>query len=108
MSEERLPYTIEGREVVHETRDLRVQVLTIRPGQEVPWHHHTAVQDSFFCLEGSVQVETREPEAVHRLLVGERTAVPPGQPHRVSCADDSRCRFVIVQGVGSYDFVPER
>jgi len=107
MTQGRGSYEIEGRELIAESRGLRVQVLTIGPGQCVPWHRHTEIRDTFFCLEGRVLLETREPEATIRLSVGQRAAVPPGQPHRVSGVDDAGCSFVIVQGVGEYDYLPE-
>ena len=34
------PYTIAGREMIANTPDLRVQILTLTEGQEIPWHHH--------------------------------------------------------------------
>jgi quercetin dioxygenase-like cupin family protein len=52
-------YPLEKREVVMEGKDLRVSVLTLAPGQYVPWHYHFQVADAFFCLEGPMVVETR-------------------------------------------------
>jgi len=52
-------------------------------------------------------VQTREPSATVRLQRGDRAAVPPGRPHRVVGENDGPCRFVIVQGVGTYDYLPE-
>ena len=46
------PYVVEHREVVAETDDLRVSILTFAPGQEVPWHYHSRITDTFYCLEG--------------------------------------------------------
>ena len=77
-------YEIEGRELIAETEGLRVQVLTIGPGQCVPWHRHTAIEDTFFCLEGPMVVETREPDANVLLQSGQRASVPRGQVHRVA------------------------
>jgi len=54
-------YTIEDRQLIAETADLRVQILTVAEGQEIPWHHHSAVTDSFTCLEGPMVVRTRGP-----------------------------------------------
>ncbi len=67
---ENLPYTISGRELVAETADLRVQVLTLGDGEKVPWHYHSAVSDIFICLEGTMVVETRAPAARHQLEPG--------------------------------------
>ena len=99
-------YPIERRELVAEGADLRVTVLTLAAGQCVPWHYHSEITDSFVCLEGPMVVETRAPRATHELSAGERCAVPPKTAHYVHGKDDGRCRFMIVQGVGVYDFVP--
>ena len=100
-------YKIENRELVAQTEGLRVQILTIAEGQCVPWHHHTVITDTFFCLEGPMVVRTRNPDAEIILYPGDSFEVPPGMPHIVSGQDDGRCRFAIVQGVGAYDFVPD-
>ena len=100
-------YELDGRELIAQAAGLRVQVLTLGPGQCVPWHRHTSITDTFFCLDGPMVVETRAPEARQMLEVGGRAAVPAGRPHFVSGVDAGPCRFVIVQGVGKYDYVPE-
>jgi mannose-6-phosphate isomerase-like protein (cupin superfamily) len=107
MSQEPPAYKLDGRELIAEAPGLRVQVLTVGPDQCVPWHHHTRISDSFFCLEGHMVLETRNPSSVVQLLAGERAIVPPMQPHRVTAGEGVRCRFVIVQGVGTYDYLPE-
>ena len=40
-------YVIDDRQWIIETPDVRVQILTLGSGQEVPWHSHTAVTDTF-------------------------------------------------------------
>ena len=97
---------IDGQETLAETPNLRVRMLTLGGGQCVPWHLHSTITDTFFCMLGPMQVETRDPHAVHRLDPGQTRAVPPGIPHRVSGIDDGPCKFMIVQGIGPYDFVP--
>lgn len=101
-----LPYDITGRETIAETPDLRVQILTLGRGETVPWHYHSEITDTFICLEGTVVVETRAPRGHHELAPGERCAVPPMTAHEVSGKDDRGCRFAIVQGVGTHDFIP--
>lgn len=100
-------YALEHREVVAEGADLRVQVLTLAAGQAVPWHRHSEVTDSFVCLEGFVVVETRAPDKVVSLAPGERYAVVPDTAHYVHGLDHGRCKFMIIQGVGAYDFIRE-
>jgi quercetin dioxygenase-like cupin family protein len=99
-------YPLAGRELVAEGADLRVQVLTLAAGQCVPWHYHSEVSDHMVCLEGPMVVETRAPRAAHRLMPGERCTVPPKTAHYVHGENDGPCRFMIVQGVGVYDFNP--
>jgi len=99
-------YVIAGRETVAEGADLRVIVLTLAAGQCVPWHYHSTITDSFVCLEGPMVVETRAPHAVHRLEPGQRCAVAAKTAHYVHGKDDGPCKFLIVQGVGIYDFMP--
>ncbi len=99
-------YEIADRELIAEGADLRVQVLTLAAGQCVPWHFHSEVTDSFVCLEGQGVVETRAPRAHHLLAPGERCAVGPNTAHTVHGQDDGPCKFMVIQGVGAYDFVP--
>jgi len=99
-------YEVAGREIVAEGADVRVTVLTLAAGQCVPWHYHNEVADTFVCLAGPMVVETRAPRALHLLMPGERCAVPPKTAHTVRGKDDGPCQFLIVQGVGIYDFIP--
>ena len=39
-------------ECVMEGEDMRAVVLTLDQGQNVPWHYHSAITDSFVCLKG--------------------------------------------------------
>ena len=98
-------YEIAGREIVAEGADLRVQVLTLAGGQSVPWHYHSAITDSFVCLEGPMVVETRAPRNTYRLEPGQRCTVPPKTAHYVHGEKGGACKFLVIQGVGIYDFV---
>ena len=100
-------YEIERRELVAEAAGLRVQILTLAAGQCVPWHLHSAIADTFVCLDGPMAVLTREPASETVLRPGETCAVAARVPHYVSGTNGGPCRFLIVQGVGKYDFVPQ-
>ena len=99
-----LPYRIADRELVAEVSGMRVQVLTIGPGEIIPWHYHDTISDIFVGLEGVTVVETRVPRARHELAPGDHCTVPPRTAHEVTGKDGMRCRFTIVQGVGAHDF----
>lgn len=98
-------YEIADRELIAEGADLRVQVLTLAAGQCVPWHYHSEITDSFVCLEGQLVVETRAPAATHLLQPGQRCAVGPNTAHTAHGKDNGPCKFLIVQGVGVYDYM---
>ena len=96
---------ITGYERVMEGADMRASVLTLAAGECVPWHYHSTITDSFVCLEGPMEVETRAPRAVHRLSPGQCCEVAPKTAHTVHGVDGGPCRFLLMQGVGVYDNV---
>lgn len=98
------PYTIEAVEVLADTPDLRMTVFTVGAGQDIPWHWHTNVSDTYFGMEGVTVVETRAPTAHLEIGPGQTAMVPPKRTHHVAGKDGSRCKFAILQGVGAYDF----
>lgn len=99
-------YEIAHREMVAEGADIRIQVLTLAAGQCVPWHYHSEIADSFVCLEGQTVVETKAPSETYLLEPGQRCTVGPNTTHTVHGKDDGPCKFMVIQGVGTYDFVP--
>ena len=98
-------YEIDGQDVVAEGADLQATVLTLGQGQSVPWHFHTEVTDHFVCLKGELVVETRAPRHQHVLAPGERCEVSPNTAHHVHGVGYSPCQFLLIQGVGVYDYV---
>jgi quercetin dioxygenase-like cupin family protein len=107
MSEAQNPhYTVEKVETVAATPELRAKRFTLAVGQEIPWHYHNAITDWFYCLEGTLRVETRAPRGERLMTAGGNCHVPARTAHRVSNAGGTRCEFLILQGVGTYDYVP--
>lgn len=107
MSEARpQPYTVRSIHVVAKGEDVLVREYMLDPGEVIPWHRHTHVSDYYYGLEGVVVVETREPPARHAVPAGKSATVSPPTVHRVSNGGTRPCRFLLVQGVGRYDFVP--
>ena len=103
-----LGYKIKKHQRLAVVDDLRVSILTLAEADEVPWHRHTNIDDDFFCMEGPMKIETRQPEGTRILQPGETFKVAAGQPHRVSGLNNGGCKFMIMQGVGKYDFDPEQ
>jgi quercetin dioxygenase-like cupin family protein len=86
--------------------DVGVQERTLAPGQMIPWHYHTVITDTTFCIEGTVQIEMLGPPERVLLAVGESHIVPANRPHQVTASGGKACRFLLVQGVGKYDRHP--
>lgn len=101
------PYKVRSIHVVAKSDDVLVREYTLDPGETIPWHRHTAVADYYYGLEGTVRVETRDPAVRHDLGAGQSASVTPGVVHQVSNPAKSSCKFLLIQGVGKYDFVRE-
>jgi mannose-6-phosphate isomerase-like protein (cupin superfamily) len=84
----------------------RITEVQISPTQQVPWHYHNNVQDTFYVIEGRLRIFLREPKEEVRLGPGETYSVRPRRHHLVTNAGDCSTTFLILQGGGEYDFVP--
>ncbi len=99
-------YEVERRARHAERPGFRISELQISPTQQVPWHYHSNVQDTFYVLEGTITVTLRDPEEAVRLAPGQTYAVRPRRPHLVTNAGAVSATFLVLQGFGTYDFVP--
>jgi quercetin dioxygenase-like cupin family protein len=99
-------YEFERREYHAARPGFRITELQIGPKQKVPWHTHTNVHDTFYVLSGSIHVYLQDPKEDVRLKPGETFAVPPKRPHLVTNAGETSAIFLVLQGMGEYDFVP--
>jgi quercetin dioxygenase-like cupin family protein len=93
------------RVIIAETPDLRVVEYALASGQAQPWHHHSEITDVFYCLEGRIEVDCRDPARQQTLHPGEKGSMPAGTIHRVRNAGDGISRYLLIQGVGRFDFV---
>jgi mannose-6-phosphate isomerase-like protein (cupin superfamily) len=84
----------------------RITELRMSPTQQVPWHRHTNVTDTFYVLAGRVRITLREPDDQIDLAVGESWGpVRPGRPHVVTNPGEETASFLVLQGMGEHDFV---
>jgi mannose-6-phosphate isomerase-like protein (cupin superfamily) len=95
-----------SREII-KTENVLVRVMSLETAAATEWHFHTEVRDFFVCLQGMIQVESRAPEEQTLLLPGQRAEVPPGRVHRVRNVAVDRAEYLLIQGVGVYDFCKE-
>lgn len=90
--------------VVVKTGNVRIVEYVLRPGSDHTWHYHSQVTDRFYCLEGLIGVETRDPPRKLVLRPGEQAMVPPNVVHHASNAGDGTSRYLLVQALGTYDY----
>jgi mannose-6-phosphate isomerase-like protein (cupin superfamily) len=98
-------YAVKSVEPIAIGSDVQARLLTLAPDETIPWHFHSAVTDWYFVLEGALSIETRAPTDRRLLAVGGTYRIPPKTAHLIANRSDSDTRFLLVQGVGPYDFL---
>jgi quercetin dioxygenase-like cupin family protein len=99
-------YEVERRARHAERPGFRISELQISPTQQVPWHYHTTIQDTFYVIEGEIRLFLRDPKEEVRMKPGETYAVRAGRPHLVTNPGAESATFLVLQGLGEYDYVP--
>ena len=99
-------YEVERRAFHAERPGFRINELQISPKQKVPWHYHNNIQDTFYVLQGRLRIFMQEPKEEIRLEVGETYSIKPRRPHLVTNGGEGSATFLVLQGVGEYDYVP--
>ncbi len=99
-------YEVERRAEHAARPGFRITELQLGPTQQVPWHCHTAVQDTFYVIEGELRIFLREPKEEIRLRPAQTYSVAPNRPHLVTNGGTGSVTFLVLQGIGQYDFVP--
>lgn len=87
-----------------QTTEVRVREMFLEPGREVSWHFHTEVTDTMYCLRGQMKVELKAPSEERLLRPGDGCEIVAGRPHRITVTGAEPVRYLLIQGVGRYDF----
>jgi quercetin dioxygenase-like cupin family protein len=99
-------YEVERR-VQHAARPgFRIMELQLSSTQTVPWHSHTNITDTFYVLEGHMRLFLRDPKEEVNLKPGEIHVVRAARPHLVTNGGTNSLTFLVLQGIGEYDYVP--
>lgn len=99
-------YEVERR-VRHAARPgFHISELQLSPSQKVPWHYHTNISDTFYVLEGQMRLFLQNPKEEVRLGPGETYVAAAKRPHLVTNAGTTSLTFLVLQGMGEYDYVP--
>lgn len=99
-------YEVERR-AQHAVRPgFRIVELQISKTQKVPWHYHSSIRDTFYVLKGTLRLFLQGPKEEVRLEPGETYTVAARRPHLVTNGGETSATFLVLQGIGDYDFVP--
>jgi len=99
-------YEVERRAEHAARPGFRITELQLSAKQKVPWHYHNTVADTFYVLAGELRIFLQQPKEEIRLRPGETFTAAPRRPHLVTNAGASSVTFLVLQGIGEYDFVP--
>lgn len=99
-------YEVERRAQHAARPGFRIQEIQISGTQKVPWHYHNNVKDTFYVLKGNLRLFLRDPKEEVLLGPGDSYTVQPRRPHLVVNGGDDSATFLVLQGIGEYDFVP--
>ncbi|HKV46253.1 MAG TPA: cupin domain-containing protein [bacterium] len=94
---------VEGQQIacapLFETARSQAALFRLRPGQRIPAHRHSAIDDIFFCIRGRGRIRTWDAGGAavdHPVEPGAVFLVQPETPHEVACAGDEFC-YVLLQ-----------
>lgn len=99
-------YEVERRAYHLQRPGFRIAELQLSPTQKVPWHCHSNISDTFYVLQGTMRLFLQEPKQEVILQPGESFVATAGRPHLVTNGGQNSLTFLIMQGVGEYDYVP--
>ena len=99
-------YEVERRAEHAARPGFRITEIQLSKSQKVPWHYHNNVQDTFYVLKGNLRLFLRDPKEEVRLGPGGTYSVKPRRPHLVANGGEGSATFLVLQGIGEYDFVP--
>jgi mannose-6-phosphate isomerase-like protein (cupin superfamily) len=99
-------FEVERQEVHARRPGFHITEIQLLPLQKVPWHFHSNITDTFYVLDGRLKIYLQDPKESVQLEPGETYAVPPRRPHLVTNGGEDSTTFLVLQGLGEYDYVP--
>ena len=99
-------YEVERRAEHAARPGFRITELQLSATQRVPWHYHNNVADTFYVLEGELRIFLQQPKEEVRLSPGQTFTAAARRPHLVTNAGSQSVTFLVLQGIGQYDYVP--
>src|SRR5262245_66328280 len=92
-------YAVERRAYHAERPGFRITELQLSPTQQVPWHCHSHVQDTFYVIAGQLRLFLRERQEEVRLGPAENYTVRPRRPHLVTNGGEGSGAFPVLRAL---------
>jgi quercetin dioxygenase-like cupin family protein len=106
------PVEVDGQQIlcvsVYETCRSQAEMCLLRPGQRIPPHKHSAIDDVFVGIRGRGRIRMWDVAGApvdHTIEAGSLLVVEPGNPHEVSCLGDEFCYVLTQSPKDEYDNV---
>jgi mannose-6-phosphate isomerase-like protein (cupin superfamily) len=99
-------YKTDHKKRLVETATFRVTEFQASAGQESPWHFHTRISDLFYVVDGRMEILLEGPREVVALGAGQCYQVAAGRTHKFRVVGNEKVSYLLVQGVGEFDFIP--
>jgi mannose-6-phosphate isomerase-like protein (cupin superfamily) len=91
-------------EVIVKTNDIRIRIMALSPREITDLHYHTEVTDHVFCLTETIVIRMRNPKEEVHLAPGEKCLVETRKIHQIENLEDFDASYLLIQGIGTYDF----
>jgi quercetin dioxygenase-like cupin family protein len=98
-------YTVKNCELLVAGANVQARLFTLAPGESIPWHYHSEITDHYFVLRGALTIVTRCPASECVFEIGDRHHLDPGMAHFLANRGATDCQFLLLQGVGKYDWI---
>lgn len=96
-------------ETLIQTENVRVRIIELQPAEATPFHYHTEITDNMFGVSGEIVLRLKNPDEEVILIPGGRCKVNAGRIHQVANKlDSSSSAYLLIQGVGHYDFIESK
>ena len=95
-------------EIIIQTNDVKVRIIELKSGESGPFHFHTEITDNMLGISGEITVNMKKPSEKIILKPGVHCSIEPGRVHCVrNNLNNETSKYLLVQGVGTYDFIKE-
>jgi len=91
--------------VILQSDDVKVSTHKLEPKEIGKQHFHSFVEEIIFCLIGRIEVKLFFRDILVSLVPGESLSIEKTRIHSVINLIASISKYLIVQGVGKYDFI---